>query len=203
MVKVKVCGITNLKDAQAALEAGADALGFVFAASPRKVTTAQASKIVKALGPWVATVGVFVNETPESMIRTASECGLSCIQLHGDENPLLTKKLSSFKVIKVFRVDERFKQSVMDRYDADAFLLDTKTKDLFGGSGKTFDWKLLDPKKIRRPFILSGGLHPKNVRRAVRALKPYGVDVSSGVERFPGKKDQKLMKEFIQNAKTA
>ena len=203
MVKVKVCGITNLKDAQAALEAGADALGFVFASSPRQVTIAQASKVVKALGPWVATVGVFVNETPESMIRTAAECGLSCIQLHGDENPLLTKKLSSFKVIKAFRVDERFKQSAMDRYDADAFLLDTKTKDLFGGSGKTFDWKLLDPKKIRRPFILSGGLHPKNVRRAVRALKPYGVDVSSGVERFPGKKDQKLMKEFIQNAKTA
>ena len=203
MVKVKVCGITNLKDAQAALEAGADALGFVFAASPRKVTTAQASKIVKALGPWVATVGVFVNETPESMIRTASECGLSCIQLHGDENPLLTKKLSSFKVIKVFRVDERFKQSVMDRYDADAFLLDTRAKDLFGGSGKTFDWKIIDPKKIRRPFILSGGLNPKNVRQAVRALKPYGVDVSSGVERTPDEKDPQRVKEFIKNAKTA
>jgi len=202
LVKVKICGITNLKDAEAALEAGADALGFVFAESPRKVTIAQASKIVKALGPWVATVGVFVNEAPKSILRTAAECGFSCIQLHGDENPLLTKKLSSFKVIKAFHVDEDFKQSAIDRYNVDAFLFDTKAKDLFGGSGKTFDWKRIDPKKIRRPFILSGGLHPKNVRQAVRVLKPYGVDVSSGVERSAGKKDKKLMKEFIQNAKT-
>lgn len=203
MTKVKICGITNLKDAEIALEAGADALGFVFATSPRQISAQEAAKIIKKTGPWTASVGVFVNETSEKITQIVLECGLSAVQLHGDESPLLTKRLSSFKVIKAFRVGKDFKTSETRGYSAQAYLFDTKVKDLFGGSGKSFDWKILKNKKWDKPIILSGGLHPKNVNEAIRLLKPYGVDVSSGVERSAGKKDSKLVKEFIRNAKKA
>lgn len=203
-MRVKICGITNLKDAEAAVQYGADALGFVFASSPRQVTPVQARAIVKKVGPFVSTVGVFVNETPEKIIQTMIECGLSAAQLHGDENALVTRKLSSFKVIKAFRVDASFRFSQLKGFESvDAYLFDTKVKDLFGGSGKAFDWKLLSAARIRKSFILSGGLHPRNVKEAVRTLRPYAVDVSSGVEQSAGKKDLKKMKEFIRNAKNA
>ncbi len=203
MVRVKICGITNAKDAEDAVSFGADALGFIFAKSPRRIAPAEARKIIKTLGPWVAAVGVFVNESPEKIKRIASFCGLSVIQLHGDESPADVKKLSDFKLIKAFRVGEGFDFSFLRKYAVDAFLFDTKIEGLFGGSGRKFDWNVLKSKKMGKPLILSGGLDPSNVRKAVSLLFPYGVDVSSGVERSPGKKDSEKVKEFIRNAKKA
>lgn len=201
MVKVKICGITNLKDARHALDCGADALGFVFAESPRKVSVEQASAVIRALGPWIVTVGVFVNQNAVTIKRIAKICGLNAVQLHGDERPGLIKKLRPLKVIKAFRVSSRSDLPTWKAYPADAFLLDTKIEGLFGGSGKSFDWKIAADLKTDRPIILSGGLDPQNVRQAVGVTRPYAVDVSSGVERYPGKKDPAKVKRFILNAK--
>ena len=200
-MRVKICGITNLRDAEWALRCGADAIGFVFAESPRRIRIAEAKKITKAVGPWMSTVGVFVNESMENVIRAVSECRLTCVQLHGDEGVDYTKRLKLFKVIKAFRVGENFDFSQLKNYDADAFLFDAKTNRARGGTGQTFDWAVLKGKKIARPLVVSGGLNPKNVRLAIRLLSPYGVDASSGVEKKAGVKDPRLVKEFIQNAK--
>lgn len=206
MVKVKVCGITNLKDAEAALLCGADALGFVFAPSPRRISAARARQIIQSIGPFVTTVGVFVNESVESLDRIMSECRLSAAQLHGDETAGYTKRLGCCKVIKAFRVDEAFRLKDIAGFPADAYLFDTKVSGKYGGSGKSFDWKALSVQMSKsagkaKPVIVSGGLHPGNVRQAIHALSPYAVDVSSGVEKKPGVKDHKLLKEFIHNAK--
>jgi len=184
-----------------AVEAGADALGFVFAQSPRRVTPAQARKIVLAVGPWITTVGVFVNEKLEKVRQIASFCGLSAVQLHGDESAAYAKKLAPLKVIKVFRVSGPQDLRDVGRYGTTAYLFDTKVKGLHGGTGKSFDWKILKKLRTGKPVILSGGLGPKNVDRALRVFHPYGVDVSSGVEKAPGKKDAKLVREFIRRAK--
>lgn len=203
MTKVKICGITNLRDAESAVAYGADALGFVFAASPRQVSTATAKKINRAVGPWVATVGVFVNETAENIFRIVSECRLAAIQLHGDEPATFLSRLPGIKVIKAFRVSDRADLRQVGLYKADAYLFDTRVDGAYGGSGKSFDWKILKSRQISKPVILSGGLNPNNVRVAIRMLEPYGVDVSSGVEKSPGRKDLKRMKEFIRNAKNS
>lgn len=202
MVRVKICGITNLKDAQVAAASGADALGFVFAKSPRRVTTAQARKIVSAVGPWVATVGVFVNERPARIRRIASECGLSAVQLHGGETRADVRALKGLRVIKAFRVGPGFNTAALKDHPADAFLFDAKVPGQYGGTGRKFDWMILKKiRGLRKPVIVSGGLTPGNVAAAVRYLKPYGVESSSGVERRPGKKDAKLVQDFIHNAK--
>ncbi len=201
-VKVKVCGITNLKDAQEAIDAGADALGFVFARSPRKISPADARLITRSIGPWVPTVGVFVNEKPDRILKLSQSCGLSAVQLHGDEPAKSLKKLGGLRVIKAFRVDEHFNQDEIDDFDAaDAYLFDTKVETGFGGTGKSFDWRILDTAKIKKPFIISGGLNHSNVAWAAKFFSPYGVDVSSGVEKKPGLKDLELVKKFIENAK--
>jgi phosphoribosylanthranilate isomerase len=201
VVKVKICGITNLADAQAAIKFGADALGFVFAESPRAVTPESAKKIISALGPFVTTVGVFVNEKPQKVTAVAKLCGLSAVQLHGDETPSYTKKLRCCKVIKAFRVGAGFDLKKALIFPADAYLFDSKVSGQHGGSGKSFDWQLLKGVCSRKPVILSGGIHSGNVRKAVQVTAPYAVDASSGVESRPGKKDHKLLKEFIYNAK--
>lgn len=201
MTRVKICGITNLWDASNAVECGADAIGFIFAKSPRRVSVKTAGKISRTVGPWVATVGVFVNEKTENIRRIASECRLSAVQLHGDEPASFVRRLSGCKIIKTFRVSEKADLRNVMAYQVDAYLFDTKVSDIYGGSGKIFDWRILKSAAVRRPVILSGGLNPQNVKSAVKMLKPYGVDVSSGVEKSLGKKDLKLMKKFIQNAK--
>ncbi len=205
MVRVKICGITNLADAKVAVEAGADALGFVFAKSPRRVTPDRARAIVSALGPWVATVGVFVNEAPDRVRRIAERCGLTAVQLHGSETPASLKKFAPLRTIKTFHVDDTFSASVSRPYEAaSGFLLDTRVGNRLGGTGMRFDWAAASDRVrgMRRPVIISGGLTPDNVREAVRVFSPYGVDVSSGVERSPGKKDPQLVKEFIRNARS-
>lgn len=201
MTRVKICGITNVKDARLASDAGADAIGLVFAKSPRRINVKRAREIVDAIGPWIAAVGVFVNESPSRILNIARECRLTAVQLHGDEEPEDLLRLRGLRTIKVFRVDENLRPASALRYRAEAYLFDTKVPNVYGGSGKTFDWSIIKPSAFERPVIVSGGLDPKNVGRAVRLVRPYGVDVSSGVESSPGKKDAKLVREFIRNAK--
>lgn len=201
MVKVKICGITNLKDARMAVDCGADALGFVFAKSPRKVSVKEVRLITSALGPWVSTIGVFVDENPAKIKEIARACRLTAVQLHGNESPQMLVGLSPFKVIKAFRISAKEDLRGLRDCMADAFLFDAKVDGQHGGTGKSFDWNLLASVKIPRPVILSGGLDPRNVRQAIRTVHPYGVDVSSGVEKFPRKKDPAKVREFILNAK--
>lgn len=201
MLKVKICGITNVDDAKAAVDAGADALGFIFADSPRKVSIETASRIITAIGPWTAVVGVFVDASTDEIRKTAERCRLTAVQLHGNEPATLAQKLGGLRVIKAFRVAPDFRADSLRNYPCDAFLFDTAQAGRFGGTGKIFDWKLLKNARWPRPVIVSGGLNPGNVAAAVKLLRPYAVDVSSGVEKRPGRKDHKLVKEFIRNAK--
>lgn len=197
MVRVKVCGITNAADAKEAVRCGANALGFIFyKKSPRYISPIKAKKIVAGLPLFVIPVGVFVNEKPETIKKITRICGLCTIQLHGDESSAYCRKLIRYyQVIKAFRISDKL--PALKNYPAHAFLFDTYRKESYGGSGKVFNWDLLANKKFSRPVILSGGLNPKNVRKAVARVKPFAVDVSSGVEVRPGKKSVKLLKEFF------
>ncbi len=196
-VKVKVCGTTRLKDALLAVECGVDAIGFIFyKKSPRAVTATTAKAICAKLPPFVNRVGVFVNETAEKINRIAERCGLDAVQLHGDESPALCKKINC-RVIKVVRVKDAASLKAMSHYEVDGFLLDTYKEDQWGGTGKVFDWELATRAKKYGPVIIAGGLNPRNVKAAIKEVQPYGVDVSSGVEQSPGKKDPKKVKAFL------
>ncbi|PLX84814.1 MAG: phosphoribosylanthranilate isomerase [Desulfuromonas sp.] len=200
-MKVKICGITNIDDALHACACGADALGFVFyGQSPRCVSPVQTRSIVAALPPFVTTVGLFVNETPQIIRTIAADCGLDVIQLHGDEEPDECD-FTPLRVIKALRVKDA--SSLVDQaaFETSALLLDAWVKDAYGGTGHTFNWQLAAEVANQRPVILAGGLTPDNVTEAVRQVRPYGVDVSSGVEEVPGRKDSGLVRQFIQKAK--
>ena len=205
MVRVKICGITNAADARFAVREGADAVGVIFAKSPRQVDVSAAKKIAAAAGPLAAVIGVFVDESVEKMLRSAGNCGLSAIQLHGDENARTVRELQKrgFRVIKALRVGEGTDLKKINDMPADMFLFDTAVAGKFGGTGRSFDWERLNQLTLRVPWIVSGGLDPAKVKKLLSVLRPYGVDVSSGVESAPGKKSQKLVKEFIRNAKFA
>ncbi len=197
--RVKLCGLTRLEDALAAAEAGADALGFVFAPSPRRVSPDTVRKIIRELPPLVATVGVFVDEVPEKIQEIRKYCGLDLIQLAGEESEE-TARLLGPRVIKTLRVGSG------PLPDPAAFpevtlLLDTLSGNLRGGSGRTFNWNLAREIAAKRIIILAGGLTPENVSRAVRKVRPYALDVSSGVEIEPGRKDHDRMRSFIRQAK--
>lgn len=204
VVRVKICGITNLEDALLAVEAGADALGFVFAPSPRRVTPQEAGRICRELPPFVVRVGVFVDAPLEEVRAVAESCGLDAVQLHGSEPPEYCRKVGR-RVIKALRVRESLDTASLAAYPVQAFLLDSYDAARPGGTGRSFDWGLVRDLRFPRPFILAGGLTPANVARAVALLRPYGVDVSSGVEREgqPGKKDPQKVKLFIAEAKKA
>jgi len=205
MVRVKICGITNVDDVRCVVREGADAFGLVFAKSPRQVNPETAKKIVKAAGPLMLSVGVFVNESSERMLRIAEYCRLSTLQLHGDESAGVIRKIQKYgyPVIRAFRIGEKEELQKINDSPADALLFDTSQAGKFGGTGRVFDWSYLKKNKIRTPWIVSGGLNPTNVKTLLAMLDPYGVDVSSGVEQMPGKKSEKLVKEFIQNAKAS
>lgn len=199
MVRVKICGITNLSDAQAAVNAGAWALGFIFyKKSPRYILPAKAKKIIDALPPFVTPVGVFVNEKEAVVHKVCRLTGITTVQFHGEETPAYCGRFKDYKVIKAFRVREGSDFTAIKRYKSDTFLFDTFQESLAGGTGKTFNWDLLKGQKFAKPFILSGGLNPTNVRQAIDALSPYAVDVSSGVEKSPGIKDHSLVNAFCQ-----
>lgn len=202
---VKICGITNKPDALAACEAGADMLGFVFAESPRKIEVDRAAEIVLSLPPSVAKVGLFVNESEVVVKRVADQLELDYLQFHGDEDPDYCRRLRGRrKVIKAFRIKDEASLKDLADYDVDLYLLDAHAGPARGGTGAAFDWKLaLKAKELSKPVILAGGLTPQSVARAIRKVRPYAVDVSTGVEASPGRKDFRLMKEFIRRAKGA
>jgi len=195
MTRIKICGITNEEDALAAIRCGADALGFVFAKGPRQIEPERARDIIKKLPPLISTVGVFVDERQQRVREIALRCHLDALQLHGSESPAYCRGFYR-KVIKAFRVQDESIAGEMARYGVDAYLLDSSTG---GGTSQRFNWDLAEGLPGR--IILAGGLTPENVAEAIRRVRPYAVDVSSGVELSPGRKDHRLMEEFVSNVR--
>ncbi|HTN42345.1 MAG TPA: phosphoribosylanthranilate isomerase [Nitrospiria bacterium] len=200
-MRVKICGIMNVHDALAAAELGADAVGFVlYRSSPRYTDLKTVKNIIAQLPPFVTTVGVFANAEEREILSTVNECGLDLIQLQGDEPADLCRRLGN-RVIKAIRVRDKFSLNRMIPYKVRAFVLDTFRDGQLGGTGEIFDWNLaVDAKKFGK-IILAGGLTPENIGAAIEQVRPYGVDVSSGVEERVGKKDITKLKRFIEIAK--
>lgn len=204
MTRVKVCGITRPEDAEAADRAGADAVGLIFAPSPRRIDLRQATAIERVLSPWIVRVGVFVDTGLAAMDRAIAAARLDVLQLHGRETPEFVRKVREefgLRIVKSVRVGDGLDLVRLDEYEVDAFLFDTYVPGRAGGTGKTFDWDLAVPWARRVRLILAGGLTPENVGEAVRRVRPYGVDVASGVEREPGVKDHTKMQRFIANVR--
>jgi phosphoribosylanthranilate isomerase len=202
-VKVKICGITNVADGLAAAEAGADLVGLMFAEkSPRLISLVTAAEISRALPPFVLRVGVFVNPEPELVMRAIGECGLSMLQFHGDETPEFCTQFGVMSM-KAFRIRDESSLAALPNFSTEAYLLDAFSASGLGGTGEKFNWDLaIEAKKFGKPIFLAGGLTPENVAAAVKQVQPFGVDVSSGVESAPGKKDAAKVKAFIQAVKT-
>ncbi|OXB95507.1 MULTISPECIES: phosphoribosylanthranilate isomerase [Bacillus] len=200
-MKVKICGITDMETAKRACEYGADALGFVFAESKRKITPKRAEEIIQELPPNVLKIGVFVNESVEVIQKIADECGLTHVQLHGDEDNYQIRRLN-IPSIKSLGVTSESDMKNAQGYETDYILFDSPKEKFHGGNGKTFSWELLGymPKELREKTILAGGLNALNIEEAIQTVRPYMVDVSSGVET-EGKKDVEKIKQFIKKAK--
>jgi phosphoribosylanthranilate isomerase len=198
-MKVKVCGITSYEDAVMALEQGVDALGFnFFPPSPRYLKPADARSIIRRLPPFITSVGLFVNIAQTDQVsEMAHIAGVQVLQLHGDETPEFCKRLADWPLIKAVRVGTSGIPQNLEEYPVQGFLLDAKDDILFGGTGQPFDWSLAKGVKHIHPIILAGGLRPDNVREAIRVVAPYGVDVCSGVESVPGKKDANKLMQFM------
>jgi phosphoribosylanthranilate isomerase len=196
---IKVCGITNPEDARVAADAGADAVGLVFAESPRQVGVEEAREISRALPRSVLKVGVFVDAEPEEVLRIAREVGLDLAQLHGDETPetVTAVRAGGVKVMKAVRVRDAASLEALDLYEADLFLLDAYSEKARGGTGERFDWGVAKSLRGRDNIVVSGGLGPENVREAVELFEPYGVDASSSLESEPGKKNDERVRRFV------
>ncbi len=212
MTRVKICGITNTEDALVAAKAGADLLGINFyPPSPRSVTPDQARQIIEtlcvSLSPslLVSFVGIFVDEELDSVRQIVAHCGLDYVQLHGTGSPDMVNALmdEGIGVIMGFRVRDEGSLTKLECYQATAYLLDTYVPGKLGGTGQTFDWKLAVQAKEYGPILLAGGLIPENVAEAVRMVRPWGVDVASGVEAAPGRKDHDKIRRFVIAAKSS
>ena len=202
MVRVKICGITNLEDALMAVEAGADALGFVFfRGSPRFISPEQAAVIIRCLPPFVQAVGLFVNEEPATVNSVADQCGLDLVQLHGEESPDYCTAVNR-RIVKAFRVKDVSSLDDLANYRVSACLLDAWSPAAHGGTGTTFNWEIAARVAASQCIILAGGLTPENVAGAVATVNPYAVDVSSGVESAPGKKDAGQVNRFIRASRS-
>lgn len=200
MIKVKICGITNLDDASLAVELGADALGFIFATSPRRILPEAAADIIRQIPPFVKSVGVFVDEDAEVIKEIINFCGIDMVQLHGNESPEFCSQFMPH-TIKALRIaDESILQSIEPyRGKVRSLLLDTYTEKMAGGTGKTFNWDIaIKIGEMGVPIILAGGLGPSNIEDAISFVKPYAVDVNSGIEKSPGKKSKTLMEELFE-----
>jgi len=199
MTLVKICGITNTKDARVAAEAGADAVGLIFAESPRRVGVEEARAVSIALPDNIIRVGVFVDKEPEEVLRISREAGLDLVQLHGDEPPEAVTALrqAGVKVMKALRVLNAASLEALEEYDPDLFLLDAYSKQARGGTGERFDWGVAKSLGGRDNIVVSGGLGPGNVREAIEFFEPYGVDASSSLEDEPGRKNGELVRRFV------
>jgi phosphoribosylanthranilate isomerase len=202
-VKIKICGITNVPDARAAVDAGADMIGLMFwEESPRHVASRTAMEIARQVPPFVARVGVFVNAPEDRVRRAIRECGLNLVQFHGDETPEYCVQFGLMS-LKAFRIRDVDSLKILPAYPTDAWLLDAYAPGTPGGTGETFNWDLaVEAQRFGRPVFLAGGLTPENVAEAVRKVQPYAVDVSSGVESAPGKKDPDKIRRFITAARS-
>jgi len=195
-VWIKICGIRKRQEAFWALEAGADAVGFVFAKSPRRITLEKAQALAADLPPEISKVGVFVNALQERVLDTALRCGLDYLQFHGDESPVYVNdfRRKGFKTIKAIPVHSEINPLECTRYGADAILLDTAYKNCRGGGGKTFNWERVSSFRVSGvSMILAGGLKEENIIKALETVRPSGVDTSSGVEGEKGKEKDKIM----------
>lgn len=198
-VRVKICGIRTLEEARAALDLGADAIGLNFwESSPRYIEPAAAGEIIEALPPFFSCIGVFVNEAPEKILEIADLACLDGVQLHGDESPDYCRELRRLRMIKALRVDDSFDLNLATQFPVSAILLDTHISGTYGGTGERFDWGVAARAAKLIPVILAGGLNHKNVREAIETVRPFGVDVCSGVEAEPGRKDLDKMRLFMQ-----
>lgn len=203
MTKIKICGITNFEDAAKSLDCGADALGFIFyEKSKRYISPPEAQKIIKELPPFVTKVAVFVDCPFRQIIKITSELFINAIQLHGSETPEFCSKFS-YPVIKALRIKDSIDIQQVDSFATQTILFDTYSESDYGGTGKSFNWKVLEKLNTDKKIILSGGLNPGNIEKAITTVRPYGVDVSSGVEKSPGIKDHKKIKKFIEAVKNA
>lgn len=204
MVRVKICGITNLEDALTSVKAGCNALGFVFYRDSRRyITPKSASEIIKHIPPHILKIGVFVNAREKTIKRIAKLCRLNILQFHGNESLGFCSKFRGYKVIKAFRVKDKIVPRQILKYKTFAYLFDTFVETKSGGAGKKFNWKLIKHiGGITRPTFLSGGLTADNVKKAIEVVQPDWVDVCSFVEARPGKKDYKKVREFIKVAKS-
>lgn len=206
MTFVKICGITSLNDALAAVEAGADALGFNFyKPSPRYIAPEKAREIVEQVPPAILTVGVFVNEeSPDAVRSIAKQSGVTALQLHGDESPEYCSDLAADNyVIKVFAVSSGFDPQTTNAYDVEAIMLDTKHNSLRGGTGRVFDWSIAqEMRESIAKLYLAGGLSPENIQQAIETVRPYAVDACSALEDEPGKKNHERMRAFVQTVRS-
>ena len=203
MTRIKICGITNKIDALAAAELGIDMLGFVFyGKSKRYVELKTVRDISNELPESILKVGIFVDEERNKVLNIAQDASLDILQFHGEETPDYCSFFKDdYKVIKAFRVKDRMSLISVNDYATDYYLFDTYKESSAGGTGEIFDWELLKDFEVLKPFILSGGLGPDNVGNAIMEVAPYGVDVSSGIESYPGKKDIVLLKKFVTNVR--
>jgi len=198
VIKIKICGITNSEDALLAVVLGADALGFIFyKESKRYIRPERAHEIISKLPPFVTTVGVFVNQQLDEIRSIKEVVGFNIFQLHGDESPDFCKKLGR-GVIKTIRVNEYINSKEIESYPVQTILFETYSTKGYGGTGESFRWEILKGLNTSKRIILSGGLSAENVSQAIRIANLYGVDVSSGVEDYPGKKNPEKLKKFIE-----
>jgi phosphoribosylanthranilate isomerase len=199
MTLVKICGITNAGDARVAADAGADAVGLIFAESPRRVSIEEARRISTVLPENIIRVGVFVDEKPAEVLTISREVGLDLAQLHGDETPeaVTAVREGGVKVMKALRVRDAASLQALDRYEADLILLDSYSKRARGGTGERFDWGVANSFTGRDNIVVSGGLGPENVREAIEFFEPYGVDASSALEDEPGRKNGERVRRFV------
>ena len=202
--RIKMCGTTTLQDAQAAVDLGVDALGFIFAdKSPRAIKPATALEIVSHIPPFVGKIGVFVNKAQKEIEEIIHYLGLTGVQLHGDEDPgfcrNMARSVPSCAVLKAFRIGPRTQKEDIAPYNGvvQGFVLDSFVKNQEGGTGHTFDWSILKKLDLQKPFLLAGGLNPDNIAEALERVAPFGVDVNSGVEDVPGRKNHELLRRFV------
>jgi phosphoribosylanthranilate isomerase len=201
-MKVKICGITNIDDALYAEELGADALGFIFVkSSSRYIAPKAARKIIQELPPFVVPVGIFADMAYNDILEIIDQTSIGCVQLHGEETP---KQLVKYPVpvYKSFRVDSNFNPEILRRYKGSAYLLDTKIHGELGGTSQTFDWEIAIKAKEYGRIILAGGLNPENVLEAIQKIQPYAIDVNSGVESAPGKKDKNKLEQLFKTIRS-